>query len=292
MHAFSLPHRTVLSCAILGLGLFGSALCVQAAGKRNPTSKLYVTDVEGKAEIDTGDRIEDITRKSVYTAQGTVIETKPEATNSMVFSNGAGVFFDPDTRMEIKRFVQEPFSPNRSDLEVEPSISQSQINLTRGTVGLCTSKLVAGSTMVYSTPHASVSIRGKKVVIETNEYETRISLLEGDVTVRGGDDDAGGQSLRGGQQAIIRRLPGQPPSFQVQPIPESQQAALDDRASQACMARRTVYFEVADRKDNFDTEADSESVFTTDDETEQEIRPVEVVPAELPVQFTISPSST
>ncbi|HEY0946705.1 MAG TPA: hypothetical protein VGD81_15605 [Opitutaceae bacterium] len=291
MNARPVSRRTVLTCALLALGSLSLAASAEAAGKKNPTSKLYVTDVEGKAEIDTGERIEDITKKSVYTAQGTVIETKPNATNAMVFSNGAGVFFDPDTRIEVKRFVQEPFSPNRTDLEVEPSISQTQISIARGAVGLCTSKLVAGSRMVYSTPHASVSIRGKKVVIEADEYETRISLLEGDVTVRGGDSDVGGQTLRGGQQAVIRRPPGEPPTFQVQPIPDAQQAALDDKVSQACMARRTVYFEVADRKDENDPEASPESVFATDDEPGQEIEPVEVVPADLPVQFTISPSS-
>jgi len=69
----------------------------------------------------------------------------------MVYSNGTGIYFDPDTRMEIRKFVQEPFTPNRADMETEPSISQTQTFLSRGLVGLCTSRLVAGSSMVYQT---------------------------------------------------------------------------------------------------------------------------------------------
>src|SRR5690606_1901409 len=115
-------------------------------------------------QIDTGETIDPLTKRSVYTAQGTVIETKSNASNSMVFSNGTGVYFDPETRLEVRKFVQEPFTPNRRDMEIEPSISNTQNFLPRGTVGICTSKLVAGSTMRYNTPHANIRIKGRKVV--------------------------------------------------------------------------------------------------------------------------------
>ena len=131
----------------LGAGLILPSLATAAQVKKNPTSKIYVADVDGEAEIDTGDRVDDLTKKSVYSAQGAVIETKEKAVDAMVFSNGTGIFFDEETRVEVKRFDQEPFLPNRSDMDVEPSISQTQAYLPRGTVGICPSKLVAGSSM-------------------------------------------------------------------------------------------------------------------------------------------------
>src|SRR4051794_13485033 len=65
------------------------------AKKKNPASKLYVADVGGIALIDTGDALEDLTKRSVYTAQGTIIETKKADGNNpteknfstMVYSN-------------------------------------------------------------------------------------------------------------------------------------------------------------------------------------------------------------
>jgi hypothetical protein len=252
--------------------------------KKNPTSKFFVTDVEGLSQVNTGERIDNLTKKSVYSAQGTIVETKSDATNAMVYSNGTGIFFDHDTRLEVRRFVQEPFTPNRTDMEVEPSISQTQSFLARGVVGLCTSKLVAGSSMSYRTPYASVAVRGRKIVIETNEKLTKVSLLEGDVTVRGGEYDAGGQTLQPGQQAII--TPGQmgaPNSITIQSIPSGEVRALEDKVTVACMAKNTVYFEVADRKTN----GGGKTAF---DSPEQEIVPVVVVPANLPVPFVASPA--
>jgi len=251
-----------------------SATSLQADGegkKKNPTSKLYVADVEGESSINTGDKIDDLNKKSVYSAEGTIIETKPDSSNALVLSNGTGVFFDPDTKLEIRRFLQEPFTPNRTDLEVEPSVSQTSAFLPRGVVALCTGKMVAGSTMVYSTPQASVSIRGRKVVMDCSGNTTTVSLIEGDVTVRG-DLLGGGESLKPGQQAIItRNSPSEPPVIKIQDIPADQKDALHDRVSMACMARKTVYFETSDRETN-------------------ELVPVVVVPGSIPPSISVSPS--
>jgi hypothetical protein len=265
--------------------LLSASSFAEELGKRNPTSKFYVTDLEGQSQVNTGEKIEELTKKSVYSAQGTIVETKPDATTALVYSNGTGIFFDHDTRLEMRRFVQEPFKPNRTDMEVEPSISQTQSFLPRGVIGICTSKLVAGSSMTYRTPYASVAIRGRKVVIETNDKLTKVSLLEGDVTVRGGAFDSGGQMLRPGQQAIITpSQTGAPSSISVQEIPPQEVHGLEDKVTVACMAKNTVYFEVADRRTNV---AGGKTAF---DSAEQEVVPVAVVPADLTTPFVASPA--
>ncbi|GEM_PF-528624 len=213
--------------------------------KKNPTSKLYVADLNGQAQIDTGQKIDDLAKKSVYNAEGTVIETKAKSNNAMVFSNGTGTFFDEDTRVEIKKFTQEPFTPNRNDMEVEPSISQTRAFVVRGSVGLCTSKKVAGSNMTYETSHGSVNIRGKKLVVAANDNETKISMIEGESSVKGGDLDLGGQTLKEGEQAVIRRgAPGQPNTVTISKIPDNERQALEEKVTLACAAKQTVYFEV------------------------------------------------
>jgi FecR protein len=265
------------------------ALCSHAQtadARKNPTSKLYVANVEGLASINTGEKIEDLTKRSVHTAEGVVVETKPDSRNSIVLSNGTGLSFDPDTRLEVQRFQQEPFSPNRTDLETEPSISQTKVFIPRGGIGICASKLVAGSSMVYSTRHADIAIRARKVVIETNDNQTVVSLLEGEVTV--GGSRGGGQSLKPGQQAIItRRSSVGPPQIRVQPIPEDNLEAIGDKASMACMARRTVYFDTAERKER---NANAEDVFVQNAvEQADDLVAVEVLPGTIPGPSTVSP---
>lgn len=270
-------HRTAAVLFLTALTLLlSSASQAEDAKRKNPNSKLYIADVQGIASINTGEKIEDVTKKSVYSAEGVILETAPESQNAIVLSNGTGISFDPDTRLEMNRFMQEPFSPNRTDLEVEPSVSQTSAFLPRGAVGLCTSKMVAGSTMTYNTRHASVAIRGRKVVIETNDNATVVSLIEGDVTVRG-DLMAGGQALKPGQQAVITRTSNfEPPVITIQPIPEDQLKRLGDKVALACMARKTVYFEVAERQND-----SSDGVF--------DLIPVEILPGTLKPGITISP---
>lgn len=255
--------------------------------KKNPTSKVYIADVEGAAQIDTGQTINDLTKRSVYTAQGTVIETKENATNSMVWSNGTGIYFDPNTRLEVRKFVQEPFTPNRKDMEVEPSISNTETYLNRGFIALCTSKLVAGSVMKYNTPNASVRVKGGKVAIEATEKGTKISLVEGDVTVRIGELDTGGQTLQQGQQAIIT------PSgnITIQDIPQNEVKTLDDKVTVACMARKTVYFESKDKDDALYDPNDVTAFDETGAGEDDDIIAVEVTPTHTDPIVTVSPAS-
>jgi hypothetical protein len=315
----SFPRHYSSLCLTFASALFvaidATSTVAMAATKKNPTSKIFVADVDGQAEIDTGEKIEDLDKKSVHTAEGATFETKKvtdeaqkeKNTSSMVYSNGTGIFFDSDTKLEVKKFVQEPFSPNRTDMDVEPSISQTQAFLSRGSIGLCSSKLVAGSSMIYQTPQGSINVRGRKVVIETSDKYTKVSMLEGESTVRGGTGsnvDQGGQPLHAGQQAIIEQgAPGEPPTVRIGSIPPSEMSGLDDKASMACMAKKTVYFEVTEKKTggSSDTKASSEAgtasagpvtAFDNDGQptTVQEIVPVDVVPVNLPVQYTISPA--
>lgn len=266
------------------LALSGATVFAQTSSKRkSPTSKFYVAEVEGFAEVNTGEKIENLTEKSVFDAEGTVIVTKPDSENALVMSNGAGVYFAPDTKLSVNRFLQEPFQPNRTDLESEPSVSQTRTLLSRGAVGICTGKLVAGSSMIYNTAHASVNILAQntqKVAIQTSDKDTVVTLFEGALTLRG-DNMAGGESLQPGQQAIIRpRGVNQPPQIIIQSIPTEQRESLEDMVNGACQARRKVYFDVVERQNEVDGAESTLTPVVVDPVNPTEIGPV-VSPARL-----------
>ena len=299
--------RSVL-CTLTCLCAAASAGSAFAASSKNPTSKFFVSDLTGESQVNVDGIILPLQKKSVFSAQGAIIETKPKASNSLVYSNGSGIFLGENSRLELRRFAQEPFTPNRVDLETEPSISQTQAYLARGSLALCTSKMVAGSSMVYQTPLATINIRGKRVVIDSSDDATTVSVLEGDCSVRAGDLDAAGHNIATGQQAIIRRgAINQPNVMEVGKIPDGERAALEEKASMACLSRQTVYFDVRDRVGNaasaFDAGDDTRTapLDTTPGNvpgtptapnlpTRPEIVPVEIAPGNLPVDFTVSPS--
>ena len=251
------------------LALAPLALLAQGPAK-NPTGKVYVAGVEGGAQAATGDKIEMLAVKSIFQAQGAQIETKPRGTLTMVFSNGTGFFLDQDTHIDVTRFTQESFTASRTDLELEPSISHTDIFLPHGTVAVSTSKLAAGSTLTITTPLGSFNLHGGNLVIEAEATSVKFSLLLGEGTVNGGSLDLGGQVLHAGEQAVIHPgAPGQPNIVVVGKIPPGELPRLEAMVAQAYAARKTVFF----------------STDASDD-----ITVFPVVPTSLPVQSAISPS--
>lgn len=248
----SFTRTILLSLTALLIVAPGAFAQRQLGKKKGPTSKIYLAEAIGDSEIQTGEKIYAARQATAFDAPGTVIETKADAHNAFVYSNGTGLFVDENTRVEINRFVQEPFKPDRNspaDAPYEPSISQSDVHVAHGAVGVCTSQLVSGSSMSYTTPQASVNIRGGKVSIETNANETIIDLLDGDITVRGGSKDIGGQILRPGERAVVRATAGGlPPSVTISRMSPEAMRVADERVTVACNAKKSVTFEIMERK--------------------------------------------
>ena len=118
-----------------------------------------------------------------------MIDTKPNSNASIVLSNGTGIYFDVSTQVKIRTFQQETFRPNRTDIEDEPSLSTTHLLVEHGVIGVSTSKLVAGSKMVYDTPLASATIHGRQAVIQSLDNMTVISMYQGEATVQVGQLD-------------------------------------------------------------------------------------------------------
>jgi hypothetical protein len=275
---------------LLFVALIGIAAVARADDpKKSPTSKVFIAETNGDTQIDTGKEIDDLTKKSVYRAEGTVIETKPNSNVSLVLSNGTGIYADVNTRLEIRGFQQEPFRPNRTDMDDEPSISKTHLFIDYGVVGISTSNMVAGSTMVYETSLASASIRGRQAVIQAADNFTEISMVSGDATIQAGPTDRP-HDLKAGQQMIIR--PGKTGEANIVVIQdiaqgnaEEAQAWLEYRVLTADDARKLVYFEVQARKDGAITVFDGAAA---PDAASNEIVAVPVVPVDPPVQPTVS----
>lgn len=283
---------TLLALAALLVMAPSSYAQRQLGKKKGPTSKIYLAEAIGDSQIETGEKIYPAKQATAFDAPGTVIVTKEGAHNAYVYSNGTGMFVDESTRVEIDRFVQEPFQPSRetaADAPYEPSISQSEVHVAHGAVGICTSQLVSGSSMLYTTPQASMNIRGGKVSIQTNADETIIDLLDGDITVRGGRKDVGGQILRPGERAVIRATTGNlAPTITISRIPQEALDAADARVTIACNARKTVTFDIIEKKAQIGLDGAGD-LPTDGGAGGSEIVVKPTVPAQPPINIAISP---
>jgi hypothetical protein len=269
-------------------------MCIGAVARvqgqtKSPASKLFIAETKGDTQIDTGKEIDDLTKKSVYRAEGTVIQTKANSTVSLVLSNGTGIFTDVNTRFEVRGFQQEPFRPNRTDMDDEPSVSKTHLYLDYGVIGVSTSNMVAGSTMLYETSLATATIRGRQAVIEAGDNITELSMVAGDATVTAGPLDTP-HDIKAGQQIIVRPgKPGEPNIVTIQSIVSGSEREgeqwVEFRVTTADDARKLVYFDVQATKDGSITVFDGAS---TPDSGAKEIVAVPVVPVNPPVDPTVS----
>jgi len=276
-HLFKLPLLAALVLASSSSVAFAQRQLGKPSG---PTGKLFLAETQGQGQITSEGKAYEPRQAMAFTAPGAVIETKEGAHQAFVYSNGTGMYVDASTRVEIARFAQEPFLPDRSNTEREPSISRSDIFVARGLVALCTSQLVSGSTMNYSTPQALVSIRGRRVIILSAPNETRVYLLEGDVSVRvAGGRDVGGKVLAPGEMAVIQN--GAAPSITLGPIDSQLLPVLEEKLTIACNARKTVAFETVESQSATNTGAGQGG---------DEIVARPTVTANPPSNLTVSPS--
>jgi hypothetical protein len=275
--------RHFLGYSIAALAVAGAAQA--QAPVHNPTSKIYVADVEGLTKITTAKGISVLAKKEVYKGEGTVFETEATSNAAIVLSNGTGTYIDVSTRTDVLGFVQAPFRPNRSDMDEEPSISRTHFLVNYGVVGISTSRMAAGSTLLIDTPLASAAIEGRQAVFQVSDSVTIISMFLGDATVQAGPRSPAYQ-VKGGQQIIVRPgKPGQPNTVEIRDVPEGamegQRVWLYERVLTADAARKLVYFEMQSGSDDSITLFDGNS-------PGQQIVAVPVVPAVPPVSPTVS----
>jgi hypothetical protein len=266
----------------IGKLIFGAALCMSVAlpafAQQSIPGKIYVAEVAGSVTCIADGKVIEVKKGVVQAAPGARVETAAGAHVVLIYSNGTSVYVDEKTILEIREFIQGPFPPGIDTSEIEPSISKSVSYVRQGRVVVTTNRLAAGSSMVFLTPECQVNIRGKDVVIEARERQTTVSVIRGDVTVIPADATPGaaGHVLHDGQMAVITRPAGDNGAETVRI--EALTAALINDVSAFISAnersQKIVVFETV-----------------TNDAGVSQIQAKDVVPAVLPTDLTVSPSS-
>lgn len=259
----------------------GAVLCcsltLAALAQEAVPGKVYVAEVNGGVTFTVDGKLVDLKKGLSLPVQGARIETFAAAYLVLVYSNGTSIYIDEKTIVEIDKFVQKPF-PAGTDTSVnEPSVSNTFGRILQGRIIITTNKLATGTSMIYLSPQGEVRIRGQEVVIEVNDHETRVIVVLGDVTVLPRNAPAGnvGQVLQSGQMAVLTNSPATDiaGNLQVSTVDPVVVSALAPKIEAAERARRIVRFE------------------TVSGDNAPEIQARVVVPADLPVNVTVSPST-
>jgi len=174
--------------------------------------KFYVSSVKGHVECVADGRIFDLKKGDIVLGRGSRIKSLPNSNATLLFSNETTFFVDEKTQFKINKFEQQPFQPN-NNLVIEPSNSNTLVTVIVGRIVIGTPQLLSGTSLVFETDHAHVSILngqpgGEKAFIEVTDKQTHFALITGaaSIQVRGADGDfvSIGTRIKTGEQAYVR----------------------------------------------------------------------------------------
>lgn len=262
----------ITSRVIAGAVTFCAAVLAGSAQDFIP-GKIYVAEIAGGISFSIAGTTTVLKKGDTLPVQGARNETAPAAHVAYVYSNGTSLYIDEKTVVQVSKFEQRPF-PKGVDITVtEPSVSHTMGRITQGRIVVTTNKLATGTTMIYLTPHAEVKVRGQEVVIEVTDRDSRIYVVNGDVTVTplGGSTRGIGQVLHTGQEAVVTDSSTGP--VQVLAMDQGLLDSLAPIIAVGERVRQIVVFETVPGTDG------------------PEIQANPVVPTNLPVQLTVSPAT-
>jgi len=301
-HAFFAP--------ILMLAALGLHAAPGSAPSGPPIGKLFVVEVNGSATIhEKGDGpILELVPKAVFKAEGCTIQTSPGGSVSLLFSNGSSMTCSSNTRISIIKFAQASINGPITNLDKEPSVSQVQIFVEKGTIAITTPVLSPGSSQIIYSAQGQINVRDGQVAVNVSSNQTDVSIISGNATAQS-LTLGGGSLLQTGFQAVLSNsAPGTSNPILVLPIPTAQLASINELVSEATMARKTVMFAPVPSTGSASSSSsagsssssssgskgpsqESQSIFNTGNEQPaQDLQPVPLVPVNLPIQYTVSPA--
>lgn len=95
--------------------------------------------------------------------EGFTVITGPASTVTLVQSNGASIFLEPQTSLTVRDFLQDPYNTSQgtyTNLQADPSTSETRIRLNYGEITGNVKRLRSTSSYNVDLPTGSAGIRG------------------------------------------------------------------------------------------------------------------------------------
>lgn len=117
-----------------------------------------------------------------FNASGLRIQTDKNGKLIVVLANGVSLGFSDQTEASILTFEQEPFDSSKEGFEYEPSTSNLEILLKKGSIGISCDHLSPLSNFIVRTPVGDLKIFSSTCVLTLDDYGVRVSAYDGTST--------------------------------------------------------------------------------------------------------------
>lgn len=143
----------------------------------------FVTSIRGTVKAQTPDGTKPTLKlHQSEKLDGMTLKTKAKAEVFLVLSNGVALALTENTQVEIKAFKQAPFGPQSSSFEYEPTISNLNIRVIEGTIGLSCDHISPLSNLKIEMQSGHLRVHSTTSVIAASSIGMNISAYEGTLT--------------------------------------------------------------------------------------------------------------
>jgi hypothetical protein len=146
-----------------------------ASAQTSGSGLLYVAEIVGTVRVIVNGEIMEVKAGDTLPAKGIIVETDPDSSITLVFSSGGSLLVGADTRLEFQDFTQDGLT----------GASQLHATVHWGHVLYNAPALTAGSSIVFDTPHASLTVGPENTVmgIDVTPAQTEVYLVQGSTHV-------------------------------------------------------------------------------------------------------------
>lgn len=177
---------TIFATVLLSVFFCGMTSSHAAEGKKG---NIRVLKVQGDViSIDNKTKESEPLKEGAFIQQGRELKTGSGSSSILLFSNGTTLTVEENTTFTVEKFLQTQFDSTvvaYQKIKEEPSISQTKVHVSEGSIVADIAKLDKESSFSIATPVGTAGIRGtiiRVVVTPANGGNSRsvtVDLLEG-----------------------------------------------------------------------------------------------------------------
>ncbi len=194
-------------CAFVALALSLSATAQTASGV------IKAAKVTGQVTKESKDGHSEVLKNGAVLTESDTVVTGKASSVVLVFMNGSSVKLAPETKLAIETFKMDPLADDIkvAELQKEPSVSKTQLNLSYGEIvgNVKTLNKEGGSTYSINTPVGAAGIRGTTFRIvfrptgDGKAFNFQLSTAEGQVLFTGTTAGSGQVNVPNGQELAV-----------------------------------------------------------------------------------------
>lgn len=114
-----------------------------------------------------------------FQPDGVTLSTNRDGFLAVVFSNGMSIYMGPSSQLKVIEFAQQPWHPEESNPDFEPSRSKINIQLIEGEFAITQRQAFPTSEILFTVPQGTIETISPALFVQLGPTEASLFVLDG-----------------------------------------------------------------------------------------------------------------